>query len=334
MKHAIVYSRPDQYAGWPANHGAWQWGDEFLVGFMRGRYDAQRSMHKIAEPFELMQARSFDGGEIWAAEVPGIPVDYAETSSPPEFSLKDSIIRVRGTYDHGGDFVPEAGGFWRSRDRGRIWHGAYAFAGLESIFSDPYLCTARTRTMGDLVFLSRAERSMWGTDSVFCARHIGERFEFVSTVCDDQARAVMPAVARIGKRIVCLMRRRSTERQGGWIDAFGSDDDGRSWTFLAEVARTGWNNGNPPALIADGDRIVCAYANRSDCQMHARWSVDGKVWSVPLVLRAGSESDIGYPQLFKRSDGQLVCVYYWSDSGEPQHIAATTFRIEAEKPCA
>lgn len=328
MKHAIVYQHPDHYAGWPANHGAWQWGDEFLVGFMRGGYAPDRSMHKIAEPFELMQARSHDGGETWRAETTGIPVDYYETIEPPRFSLSKSIIRVRGTYDHGGDFVPEGGGFWLAHDRGRTWKGAFSFSGLGSMFADGYHCTSRTRVLGDLLFLSRAERDMWGTDSVFCARHVGDKFEFVSTVCDDLARAVMPAVARVGDRLVCLMRRRSTDRQGGWIDAYGSDDGGRSWRFLAEVARTGRNNGNPPALIADGDRFVCAYGNRSDCEMHARSSLDGENWSVPLVLNAGECSDIGYPQLFRRADGHLVCVYYWSAHGEPQRIVATRFRIE------
>lgn len=332
MRHVTVYGHPEQYAGWPANHGAWQWGDEFLVGFMRGRYDADRSMHKIAEPFELMQARSLNGGDDWTVEQTGIPLEqFAHTihGRCEDLDLQHRIIKVRGVYDHGGDFVDEGGCLYVSSDRGRSWVGPYRFSGItQSMFADPEQCTARTRTLGDLVFLSRAKRYLWGSDSVFCARHVGDgRFEFVSTVCDDQARAVMPAIARIGDRIVCLMRRRSSQRQGGWIDAFGSDDDGRSWRFLAEVARTGWENGNPPALIADGDRVVCAYGNRNDCEMHARSSKDGENWSVPMVLNAGKCSDIGYPQLFRRTDGDLVCVYYWSANGEPQHIIATHFTV-------
>ncbi len=35
-RHVMVYHRPGQFAGWPANHGIWCWGDEILVGFSAG----------------------------------------------------------------------------------------------------------------------------------------------------------------------------------------------------------------------------------------------------------------------------------------------------------
>jgi hypothetical protein len=321
-----VFAHPEQYAGWPANHGAWQWGDEFLVGFLRGPYDRSAPMHRIGEPFEIMQARSVDGGETWAAEPSLIPVSFGDALPPPEFSLSDHIIRVRGNYDHGGDDVPLGGAFFVSRDRGALWAGPYEFYGLE--LPGNSCLTSRTRVLGDLVFMSKAPRGTFGCDDAFVCRHDGRRFHFLGTVCDDTARAVMPAVARLPSgRIVCALRRRSSRRiEGGWIDAFGSDDGGKTWRFLAEVARTGSHNGNPPALIADGDRIVCAYGNRNDCAIYALESRDGENWSLPLTLREGGKTDIGYPQLFGRTDGDLVCVYYWADSENPrQHIAATRF---------
>lgn len=42
LVHGEVYTELDIYAGWPANHGAWQWGNEFLVGFLRGKYRCGR----------------------------------------------------------------------------------------------------------------------------------------------------------------------------------------------------------------------------------------------------------------------------------------------------
>ena len=322
MKNVIAYAENGIYAGWPANHGGWQWGDEFLVGFMRGAYKRQ-SMHNIIEPFELMQARSLDGGETWATETPNIPVDYYETNAAPEFSLKDAIIRVRGTYDHGGDCLPPGGGFWLSRNRGRVWSGPFGFDGL--VLPPEQHLTARTCTLGDLVFLSKAQIDFWGTDDVFAARHDGKRFSVAGIVCDDNARAVMPAVAMVGDRIVCTMRRRKNGRRDGWIDAFGSEDGGESWRFLSEVGVTGSQNGNPPALIASGDRLICAYGNRDECAILARESFDGgKTWSLAQTLRDGGKSDIGYPRLFLRSDGKAVCVYYWAENNQ-QHIAATIF---------
>ena len=32
-ENVIVYKTPGRYAGWPANHGIWIWGNEIVVGF-------------------------------------------------------------------------------------------------------------------------------------------------------------------------------------------------------------------------------------------------------------------------------------------------------------
>jgi hypothetical protein len=330
----VVYAEQGIYAGWPANHGAWQWDDELLVGFMRGAFK-EKSMHCIEEPYELMQARSLDGGETWSVEPTGIPVETENliaARAPAGFSLRDSIIRVRGVYDHGGDYVLPEGCFFASEDRGKSWAGPYAFVGLEEEFAEPQQCTARTRVLlqddDQLVFLSRADRRMWGTDETFLAVHYDGRFYPRGIVCSDRARAVMPAVAAVDGRIVAVCRRRSHERKdGGWVEAFGSDDAGRNWKPLAEVGRTGLHNGNPPALAVSEGKLVCCYANRSNGEVIARTSEDrGESWSLPTVLRKTIFTDIGYPQLFLRGDGALVCVYYFADQERSQqYIAATIF---------
>lgn len=326
-KNITIYSEPGIYAGWPANHGAWQWGPEMLVGFLRGPYK-RNSMHNIEEPHELMQARSLDGGETWAVEETGIPTSYAETKVAPKFRIEDgAILRIRGTYDHGGDYIPADGGFWLSTDRGRSWSGGYEFNWETPVLADDEHLTSRTNSVGSLFFMSKATRDFWGTDQTFCARCVDGKFSFVGDVCNDRGRAVMPAAAEIGGRLVCTMRRRITNRRGGWIDAYGSKDGGRTWRFLSEVGVTGSLNGNPPALIADGDRLVCCYGNRDDRAIIARESFDGgRSWSLPTVLRDKGASDIGYPQLLRRPDGKLLCIYYWAEKTIPQqHIAGTVF---------
>jgi hypothetical protein len=150
-------------------------------------------------------------------------------------------------------------------------------------------------------------------------------------VCKDDARAVMPAVASVGARIVVTLRRRKSGARNGWIDAFGSDDGGATWRFLSYVGDTGGHNGNPPALLALPDgRLCCAFGNRDFGSMVCAFSADqGVTWQRQL-LRAGDGQhlDIGYPRLFLRSDGVPVCVYYWSDRAQPQqHIAATTVNV-------
>lgn len=325
MKHAIVYADPSMYAAWPANHGAWQWGDEFLVGFLRGTY-ARNSMHNIAEPFELCQARSLDGGETWASEAVDIPVDAIGVVTT-KFNIDNSIIRVRGSYDHGGDFIDPMGCFWASEDKGWSWHGPHGFDGLEDVFSGEMINTSRTRVLGDLLFMSRADGRMWGTDEVFCAKQVNGEFKFVATVCADDSRAVMPAVAMTASgRMIAACRRRKNTRYGGWIDAFCSDNQGLYWTRLSEIGDTGRSNGNPPALVSLKDgRLLCCYANRTLHQLMGAISIDGSKWD-NFVVRDGGKEDIGYPQLFMREDGVPVCVYYWADkdtNGGKQHIAAT-----------
>lgn len=338
LTHSVVFAAPGTYAGWPANHGAWQWGDEFLVGFLRGRF-VRKSMHNIAEPFEKVLARSRDGGRTWAVEVPGVDFECHESAvppDPPEFDFGgDTIIRCCGVYDHGGDACYEPGGFYLSRDRGRTWSGPFRFAGLESMLEHTadQICTTRTRVLGSLVFMSRGQRLIWGTDSVFCAVHNGRTFEPWGTVLEDDARAVMPAVAVVnrpfaGPRIVCVMRRRAGRRRGGWIDSVHSDDAGRTWSKPRQVGVTGGRNGNPPALLTLPDgRLLCVFANRDHGSICAAISMDGgDSWPAALLVLAGSDEhrDVGYPQLFLRSDGVPVVVYYWADDERPQqHIAAT-----------
>ena len=45
IRHQVVFRDSERFGGWPANNGAWSWGDEFLVGFTAAwhkRLDVQR----------------------------------------------------------------------------------------------------------------------------------------------------------------------------------------------------------------------------------------------------------------------------------------------------
>lgn len=326
MRNVSVYREAGIYAGWPANHGAWQWGDEFLVGFMRGPHQLH-GMHNIGRPFEKVQARSLDGGENWIVEVPNVDFEAMDTSPAPDFDLRGSIVRVCGRYDHGGEYCTQEGGFYLSRDRGHSWSGAYAFNGIERAFNRNLHCTSRTSVLDGILFLTAANKDIWGSDFTFCATHSGNAFEPHGVVLHGTGRAVMPKAARVDNRIVVVMRRFGSARAGGWIDACYSDDDGLTWSKPVLVAETGMHNGNPPALIEYSGVLYCTYANRSDCQLLLSRSADGgETWSQAAVLRDHGDSDIGYPQLFKRTDGALVCVHYWADRFDDcQRIEATIF---------
>jgi BNR repeat-like domain/BNR/Asp-box repeat len=331
MKHITVFGEPATYAGWPANHGSWQWGDEFLVGFMTGRHVKHR-MHNIEEPFSKLLARSTDGGETWKTFKPNVDFEARQEDiipyAPPKSS--DLIYRFCGRYDHGGEYCAKYGGCYRSEDRGATWSGPYQIGSLPNGFH----FTSRTCVLDDLIFISVAKESQWGSDGTLVGRLENGMYRHVATVLDDEYRAVMPAAAKVhyplgnevGSRIIVCLRRRGAPRRGGWIDAVHSDDGGKTWSKPVHVADTGIHNGNPPALVERDGIFYCAYANRTDCKIWVSFSQDyGLTWTQLICLRSGECSDIGYPRLFKRDDGQLVCVYYWSDAGETQRIEATVF---------
>ncbi len=38
LTEVVVYKEAGRFAGWPANHGIWSWGNEIVVGFKLGHY--------------------------------------------------------------------------------------------------------------------------------------------------------------------------------------------------------------------------------------------------------------------------------------------------------
>jgi hypothetical protein len=121
----------------------------------------------------------------------------------------------------------------------------------------------------------------------------------------------MPAVAELKGVLYAACRRR--HRDLCWIDVWASVDGGNLWTITNQKPlHTGndTNNGNPPAMLVVGDRLFIAYGNRDTGCMCLAYSKGSDDWCI-FPFRFGGAVDFGYPQLFLRSDGVLVCVYYW-----------------------
>ena len=360
MEHHVVASQTGMFYGWPANNGVWTWdgGREILVGFSQGKFD-ERSGHNTfgqaepAEGIDSLLARSRDGGRTWTIEDPAHFVGDGGTPVPaPDgitFDQPGFALRAEGIGYHGSD-APQ-GRFFLSTDRGHTWEGPFRFTGL---MDDPNLkemdCTTRTGYLvtgknSCLIFMSaRLKQNGGGRDKTFVAETTdgGKTFHFVSWVVplSDPHRAVMPAVARLKDgTIVAALRRRipGDDKTPCWVDAYGSKDNGRTWTFLSRVGETGTGNGNPPALVALKDgRLACAYGDRSRVKLFARLSADGgKIWGEEIVVREDfqpdkfGDKDFGYPRLVQNNRGELVALYYWATKELPQqHIAATIWKPE------
>jgi hypothetical protein len=155
---------------------------------------------------------------------------------------------------------------------------------------------------------------------------------------DIKVRSVMPATVRLSEtELVSTMRRKHSKRvENGpkitrnWIDAYKSDDNGKTWKFLSKVANTdtGEHNGNPPSMVKLNDGRLCvAYLYRAaPIGVRAKISSDnGKTWGDEIMLRNdGRTWDLGYSRMVVRPDGKVVTIYYYTTEKNPeQHIAAT-----------
>ncbi len=293
VQQVKVYSEPGRFAGWPANHGIWSWGDEILVGFSRG-YDKDNGAdyHIDADrPEDFLLGRSEDGGATWSIEQPNPPGAMVGTpgmrhGAMPPGSAAERPSPLREPIDfthphfalavHMQDHQGGASCFYYSHDRGKSWRGPFGLPlfGQQGVMGRTDYLVEGPLTC--LLFLSATKSD--GTEGrPFSARTSdgGITWQFLSFIGPEpRGYAVMPATARVSATdLVTTVRLRDFPRR--WIDAFVSHDDGRSWSYLATPAPD-IGQGNPPSLVrlADG-RLCLTYGYRAlPFAIHARLSSD------------------------------------------------------------
>ncbi len=347
VRHVIVYAEPGRFAGWPANHGIWSWGDEILVGFSRGTYKDRGRFHHIDHdrPEEFLLARSRDGGASWKTEQPQPPGALIGTLGmrhgrmPPgaaeeqpaaldrriDFAHSDFAMTVRMENSNNG-----ISRYYYSYDRGKTWKGPYALP----LFGQPGVM-GRTDTVingpDDCQLVLTASKANRREGRPFCARTTdgGHTWHFVAFIGPEPAGyAIMPSTIRISPTdLVTTIRRQDPPKS--WIEAYATHDDGRSWSYLSRP-EPDTGEGNPPSLVRLPDGRLCLiYGVRAQPYgIRARLSADrGKTWSDAIHLRDdGGSTDVGYVRSVVRPDGKVVAVYYFSDrSGPTRYIAATIF---------
>jgi len=345
IKHVTVFHRPGRYGGWPANHGAWSWGNEILVGFSAAYFQwtgPGRHPYDRSRPEEPYLARSLDGGETWRIEpAPSLaPPEGMFTASGPGGKAVDLTQPIDFTHpgfamtlrmsdaQHGKSW------FFYSYDRGRTWKGPFNFPmlGQTAIMArTDYLVNGRRAAM---VFLTAAKAG--GREGrPFAARTNdgGLHWEFVAWVAPDpkEGFTIMPSSVRLSKtEILTTVRHEDSLREGpNWIDAYLSRDNGNTWGFLNRpVADTGDKSGNPPSLsrLKDG-RLAIAYGYRSQpSSIRARISNNGgRSWGPEMMLRDGGATwDVGYTRNIERPDGRIVTVYYWAPVLDQERIIEAT----------
>lgn len=345
IRHVIVYKEDGRFAGWPANHGIWSWGDEILVGFSRGFDKDLGPFHHIdrEKPEEFLLARSRDGGATWAVETPQPPGALVGTPGmrhglfppgaseerptrqiePIDFTHADFAFTVR--MEDTDDGISR---YYYSYDRGKTWKGPFGLPllGFEGVMGrTDYLVNGPDDCM---LFLSASKKNgKEGRPFVARTTDGGVSWTFVATIGPEPSGyAIMPSTVRISPTELLTTIRWSEPPKSG-IDAYASHDDGKTWEKVS-TPEPDAGQGNPPCLLrlADG-RLCLVYGYRAEpFGIPARFSKDkGMTWSAPFSLRDdGGGRDLGYVRSVIRPDGKIVSVYYYHDKpNSPRYIAAT-----------
>ena len=347
VSHATVRREAGRFFGWPANHGAWQWGDEILVQYRAGSFlDKPPGSHDLdmKQPVTVEQSRSLDGGRTWTHETTpfvvtepgwgtqGVTDKRPALATPLDFSDPDVIV----------SFLWE-GSLYHSSDRGRTWHGPFALPklGLHSWqLRTDYLVegprTLRAFWSGSFDTLPRDENGgmvfmVLTTDGGLTWTREARVSRRTDATADRHDAVLMPSTVRVSPtKLVTCVRNLSIPPKFGWIECRVSLDNGATWNLqsmpVGDEAGT-----TPPALtrLSDG-RLVLTYGHRKPLRgptsIRAKISRDdGRTWGEEIILRSGGgDEDIGYTRNLLRPDGRLITFYYWNnDEKTEREIAAT-----------
>ncbi len=350
--HLKVCGEKGKFAGWPANSGIWNWGNEILCGFTLAEHK-EKSGHTY-DPETAVQkfARSRDGGKTWTVEdacergITAKAKNHNPTCEPAQptdcqggfdFTHPDFAMTLRRMSDADGPAH-----FYITQDRGHHWAGPYLFPllGTRGILArTDYMIEGSERLTAFLT----ASKSNGKEGRVGCFRtcEAGRSWHLVSWLDDEpDGFSIMPASVRVSdSRVLCVVRRRENGRN--WLAGYISDDNCESWRYAGDPVKNTGKSGNPPAMVRHDDGRIClAYCVRSEgpeapSRVCVRFSEDGgERWSDEIVLRGddGASGDIGYPRIARRPDGRLVLLYYYNhalrESPSFRYIAATIFETE------
>ncbi|MBM1105843.1 exo-alpha-sialidase [Aurantibacter crassamenti] len=352
IQHEIVFAEDGKYAGWPANHGVWSWGDEILIGFVLADYnESTKGLHTYEIPSSRNRyARSLDGGVTWKITdaykigqkawghdndiVPEKAVDPVVLTKPiKDFTNPEFLLTFLRHNNHDGPSH-----FYFSNNKGLSWEGAFKFpnVGLPGIANRTDYVVDGKQSLSVFVTTAKSNKRE-GRVALVRTTDGGLTWNLVSYITPEhEGFDIMPSSIRLSESELLTTIRSRMKNGLNLISSYKSNDNGKTWKRLKDPAPDTGRGGSPPALtkLKDG-RLALGYINRSEygSRVHVRFSDDnGESWSDEITLRSGegANRDVGYPRIAQRADGKLILVYYWNNTliegSKPyRYIAATIF---------
>lgn len=338
VQHVSVFYEKDKFAGWPANWGMWNWGDEILVGYTVANHKDTTGHHYDVNTSFTQFSRSKDGGLTWQVEdayekgiteatwennignrsksavALEIPIQFQH----PDFAL---TFRMRNALDGGTSF-------YYTYNRGQQWAGPFDlkvdFAGTVPagiVSRTDYLVEDSNSLLAFLTVGFRDSTHDWR--QVACVRTDdgGISWQFQSWIGEQGINSIMPSSVRLGdNKILTIIRRTKPPR----MVSFLSDDNGKNWKQLEDPVQVD-ANGHPPALVKLKDGRLClVYGIRKEetldtgIGMYVVFSKDeGRTWTKPQMIQGkdGGTWDIGYPRALQLPNGKVIATYYYNKTG-------------------
>lgn len=296
--------------------------------------------------------------------------ELKELDKPLDFQKGKFAMRIVGTGYHGaadprGHFFysHDAGKNWK----GPYKIGNFQHHPKLKRYWDEIEITSRTDYIvldkhEALIFMSARPKNSSGKDRLFCIKSQdgGQSFQFMGWIVkpykkgevkeavkvdlykkptnnpwSTQCRAVMSESFLLPNgKILSVMRRKYIPENGNsenWVDAYLSEDGGKTWTFQSMVGDGGDGNGNPPALALMKNGQLCAvFGERTNGTIQVAYSSDeGRSWTKPKVLydnywnEDNELNDLGYPRILPGPDDKMVAVFYYSTKEAQGQIHAT-----------
>lgn len=348
VEHHKVYYEEGRFAGWPANHGIWNYGNEIVVGFVASDHKAQKGHTYDRLIPRDKYGRSLDGGLTWTIEdayhrgqtgwrynnrlADDVKVEPTTLTEKIDFSHPDlALTFLRQTNSTGPSH------FYYSYNRGKQWNGPYMLPNFgtkgvatrtDYIVDGPdqltaFLTVAKSNEREGRVLCVRTEDGGLTWNKLGFLGPEPEKFE------------IMPSSVRVGEKgFLTLVRARTVDSKSS-IASYVSKDDGRSWKKIDPAVEDTGKGGSPPALVRmQNNDLALGYIVRqpTGSRVCVKFSSDdGQTWGPEIILRQdGATTDAGYPKMIQRPDGKLVIVYYWNHAilrpeSPYRYIAATVF---------